>query len=160
MDTNSSSADAQAPEFIATSGGPHSPEQWAAVTSKMVCDVSQIVDDRQEAAKKLQHVISAILGAHYLDVIRNERIALKDDPRHVNRAVNVARAADDIITTITWAAHDTPWADHWASPAVTNVARDVVKTHLETAVHCERLWHCDRNPDCEQVRLYKQFFGA
>jgi hypothetical protein len=146
--------------FLSTNGGPHTASQWATQTAVTLCPLDGLTGERREAAEKFRHVVAAVLLTHYDDALQQERTALRTDPKHVNDVINVRRAVDDALHTICWGAQETIWAAHWDNSDVVDTARDILRTHLETAVHVERLWHCDRNQSCRHCQTYKQFFGA
>lgn len=147
--------------ILVTNGGSHPPEKWAMTTAEQVFDIgSSVAGDRLIQAQKLQLAIAEALMPHYSQAQDDETSRLAEDAKNVLSSHSVDAYLDAAMKDVVGAAKGTMWESHFADPDVQAAAREVIGSNFTTAMHVERLWHADRNPDCEFAQSYRAQFGA
>lgn len=144
------------------SQGNHTPDKWALTTAQIIFDLDgSLAGSRLLQARGIQNQIAVILSDYYDDLIDQERGDLEAFFDHCDAPYNVHCAAMTATFDIRALLVGTPWEDKAADPEwVGDVAR-TIQTHLETAIHVERLLFADLNPTNPSAVAYRaRFHGA
>ena len=136
-----------------TNGGPHSAEDWAMATAKMVFDINpEMAGGRALEAQRLLIKIAESLIVHYQEVMDGEKEYLATNPEgrmatpDEEFQAEAMGEAGEVITDIQTAAAGTPWEAHWQDEEILKVAKYVIASHFLTARDVERKWYNDTNP--------------
>lgn len=149
--------------IMATNGGAHPPQKWAAESAAQITDVIQIapdsiVFDSMTAAKsKFQDDIEAALVAHHdtvqdheqdaIDQHGHDRLghALAPEQEHLDEAVKAVQAVADT----------TMFAAHFRKPEVQQFVRSTLGSHFASVRQIERSIHADENPNVAQAKAFR-----
>jgi hypothetical protein len=143
MDTTSGSGDAGDAQFVVTSGGPHPPDVWAAITASQIIQVTPRAQDGQGTALQLE-ILGILESAHKCaqDTERallaergDARLAEPLDPRNY-----IALAMMGILR----AAEGSEFAEHFAQDHVRDYLYQLLGNHFATTMNIERQWHVAR----------------
>jgi hypothetical protein len=129
-------------EFMATSGGPHSPGQWALITAGQIIQIATSVKGAQaDAARDVQTRIANVLESFFANAQENERAALAErGDRRLDEPLDPNEHLDDAISAIIDAV-DLQFRDHFAQEHVREYLRNLLGQHLATTMDIERKWH-------------------
>jgi hypothetical protein len=142
---------------LATDGGPHPPEKWAALTASQIIDIASSAPATLLAeARGFQAKIEGILTRHHELAQTHERDSLATEgperlAADIDTSGHVPDAADDIVA----AAKGTSFAAHFAKPEVRAYLERLLHEHFHHSMHIERLWHADANPDHPTAVVFK-----
>lgn len=155
------------PRIMITNGGAHPSDKWAAITASAITDLIQIDENSASPAAiaarlakpRLELDLVDIFNTYHANVQANERKLLDDngdqqllgDPN--DGFLDTPTEAAEAVAT---AAAKTPFAAHFADPAVKKIIAGIVADHFSKVVDIERSYHADRNPDSEVVKEYKK----
>lgn len=141
-----------------TNGGPHPADKWADVTADTIIDLIVVKDDSDtpEAAearqvkRDLRPILFDILYGHHDGVQRSERGQLASIKKHEHACKHVAKPLElhddchSALEEVRAALNATPFAAHFAQPAVVDILRSIIGQHTADVQHIERRWHVDR----------------
>lgn len=146
--------------FLITDNGPHSADVWAQATAEEIFQPDPSMSpERLTEAKQLQLDIAAILKPLHELVIQGERMSLAQDDDHCDSIKEVGDIAQYGADEIAQAAIASPWANVLRSDDWKAEALKVIRNHMQTAQHVERLWFADQNPENISARTYKARYG-
>lgn len=143
---------------LATDGGPHPPETWAAVTASQVIDIASSASGALLAeARDFRARVEEILVGHHRLAQEHERGGLATEGAErlgtdIDTSGHVPDAVDDIIA----AAKGTSFAAHFAQPPVRAYLERLVHEHFHHSMHIERQWHADSNPEHPHAAAFKE----
>jgi hypothetical protein len=130
-------------EFIATSGGPHPPDVWAAITAAQIIQIAPRTQDGQGSALRLE-ILGILESAHKCaqDTERallaergDARLAEPLDPRNY-----IALAMMGILRAV----EASEFAAHFEQDHVRNYLYQLLGSHFATTMNIERQWHVAR----------------
>jgi PPE-repeat protein len=135
---------------LTTDKGPHTAEDWAAVSSKQIFPIDDpitpLVGARKVAAMKLSADIATAMIAHHAAVQTAEQAGLADNaPATFASPPGAGHPLEQVTTDIQKAAEGTPWQAHFHDPDVIVAVQKVAGSHFTSVQHIERFWHADRN---------------
>lgn len=142
---------------LATDGGPHPPEKWAAVTASQIIDIASSASGvLLTEARGFQAKIEAILARHHELAQTHERTSLATEgPERLTGEIDTSGHLPDAVDDIVSAANGTSFAAHFAKPEVRAYLERLLHEHFHHSMHIERLWHADANPDHPAVSVFK-----
>lgn len=149
-----------------TNGGPHPPDKWAAQTARSICDLIQIDEAADSAEAKTARKAKPHLELDLADVLEemhrqnqdNERAKLGEegDARLSKPLIQLqSDAVENGLAMVVAVTASTPFAAHFALPQVQAVVRNILAQHCANAMHIERSWHADRNPDGKHAKAFR-----
>lgn len=156
--------------ILVTDNGPHPPATWANATAGQLVDIIQVAEnspvfEAAEAAKKaLCAAIEKALVSHHAALQAHERgkIAEHGGARLMHKLSGTldhpedpAGLLDATVATVQACAQGTMFAAHYRKPPVAAFIRKAVGRHFATAMHIERSWHADRNPDDPHAQEFR-----
>lgn len=142
--------------FLISNDGPHSPDDWAIATAEEIFALDpSLVAGRLLEAKRIQLAIASLLSPIHAAVMSKEKEALCSNPDHCDNAHEIGDMAHEAVNEIAELARRSPWgnllnSNEWQVEAIAALSQ-----HLITAIHIERLWHADRNPENAAAQSYK-----
>lgn len=144
---------------LTTSGGNHTPEQWAAGTTSIIFDTSKVSAERMDEADKVFHLIVQSLTQTYKYVLVREQIHLDSFADHCDLPCDMSDEVDAALANIAIIGHGSSWADLLSGAEWQDAARATIGDHLCTAVHVERMMFADQHPDNSAAMAYKTQFN-
>ena len=147
---------------LTSEAGNHSPDRWALATAQTIFDIDPAIDaGRLLAAHAIQNQIAIVLSAIYGEIIALEAYDLQAFFDHCDTPYGVDQTAMAAVFQIRDILKTTPWADKAQDPQWVEDAARTIQTHLETALHVERLLYADANPTNPSAVAYRaRFHGA
>lgn len=144
---------------LLVSNGSHPPAQYALVTTNMILDTADLNGERLLAANDLKRHVIGYLTKIYDNVIDHEVENLKIFPDHCDTDYETDDGtAERAVRAIHDFAKGTPWQDLINGSEWSASAWLTIQSHLETAIHVERLLFCDKNPTNKAAAAYKARF--
>jgi hypothetical protein len=146
-------------QILVTNGGPHPPEKWAHVSAHQIMDVIQVAPSAPKwafrAHRELEIKLYELLVRLHDEVQRAESDRLKTDDVYLNTPIAPHVQAFSAASKVVEAAQDSAFADHFSAPQVKEYIMRVIGQHFTDAMHIERRWHVDRNPNSEHAKAYR-----
>lgn len=139
--------------FMNTPKGRHSGRSYAMITADRIVayDPTTASPERIMAARDLELRVANLLIGHHQTILDSERAALKADTARVDPTApdDPAEHAeiDAVVDLIAAAGEGTEWGPTWASDDGKASIKRLLVDMLKTAMHVERGWHADENPD-------------
>lgn len=150
--------------FLITNGGPHPADRWADLTTSTILGLIQIADDADTpeaaAARQAKRELSPKLFKIFMEgcdcVQKEERAALgKEGCKRLVKGL----APHDHVAEVMEKFHDalefTPFGEHFKKPEAEAVIKQIIGQHFANAMHIERSWHADKNPDNPDARAFR-----
>jgi hypothetical protein len=130
-------------DYIATSGGPHPPDIWAAITTAQIIQVAAKAQNGQ--GSELRRRILQILEAAHRCVQDTERALLAQygDAR-VGAPLDPRSYIGVALMGILDAAEHSEFAAHFAQDHVREYLYQLLGNHFATTMNIERQWHVAR----------------
>ena len=140
-----------------TDGGSHPPEKWAEVTASQIVQIAESAPEGRSAeARALRDKIVAVLTDHHGRAQDKEKAALAEHGHaRLGHDLDPSEHIDDALPAVVAAANGTSFAEHFARPDVQDYLRRVLHKDFGTAMHIERSWHADRNPDAPEAAAFR-----
>lgn len=142
---------------MVTDGGPHPPDKWAKVTAQQIFD--DIETNAPQVglgeARQFRDELEQLLTQHHGNVQDSERalIARHGDAR-LSHPLDATPHLPAVAAIVALAARHS-FRDYFARPQTAEYLRHLLSAHFATAMHIERSWHADRNPDSEHARAFR-----
>ena len=171
--------------ILATNGGAHSVEDWAAASAAAFVRAFEVKPEStqygqiEQAKTRLQRAVERIMEKHHQEVQDGERSILAEaatsgDHSRLTEALdaNEHTEIDEAVAEIREAC--TPLLSILKSAEVIStltgsnvehltfeehlmrVIRERVSMDLHTSMHIERSWHADNHPDTEHAEAFRQ----
>jgi hypothetical protein len=130
-------------DFIATSGGPHPPDVWAAITTAQIIQV----------AGRLQNGQGPILQQEILGILEAAHKCVQDTERGLLAQRGNARLAEPLdprsyiapaMMGILHAAEGSEFAEHFEQEHVREYLYRLLGQHFATTMNIERQWYVVR----------------
>jgi hypothetical protein len=135
-----SAGDAQ---FVMTSGGPHPPDVWAAITTAQIIQIAARAQNGQGSALRLE--ILDILEAAHKCVQDTERVLLAQRGNaRLAEPLDPRSYIGPAMMGILRAAEGSEFAEHFAQEHVRNYLYQLLGNHFATTMDIERRWHVAR----------------
>jgi len=148
-----------------TSDGDHAPSAWAQITADQICDLIRIEGSSSTAvaAQTAKDTLRATLVLTFTTMHggqqSDEDAAIKTDARRLNAAHDPGGRLGSAMAAVLAATQGTPFATHFAQPAVQAVVRGIIASHLVTIANARRSWAADRllaaDPKHKQATRYR-----
>lgn len=134
--------------FLVTNNGPHPPEKWADMTTRMIGDLIVIEPSAPTQAVIDKRTLETALFTLLIDLHQKMQDAEKANILNGGMLSEIdpskqANAAADQIIALTV---DTPFAEHFTKPEVRQHIYAVVGQHFADSMYIERSWQADRDP--------------
>jgi hypothetical protein len=130
-------------DFIATSGGPHPPDVWAAITAAQIIQVAARAQNGQGSTLRLE--ILGILEAAHKCVQDTERVLLAQRGNaRLAEPLDPRSYIAPVMVGILRAAETSEFAEHFAQDHVRNYLYQLLGNHFATTMNIERQWHVAR----------------
>lgn len=135
-----------------TNGGPHPADKWADMTVDTILELVQVQEDSvspeataaRAAKRALRPVLFNIFNAHHDRVQKHETGEIAKNAKRVHATLDPMPHATPVMAQVDAALAATPFAAHFAQPAVRSVIGNIVAQHTANVMHIERRWHADR----------------
>lgn len=154
-------------KVMVTNGGPHPPEKWSEQTAEQLVDVIQVEPTypNYEAALQQKNVLKdkfmAALTPHHTKVQGKERGHLSTKgSEHLASDLDPNEYLDEAVAAVNAAVKGSMFEEHFAKPLVQIFIKSTLAGHFASAMHIERSWHADRNPDDQHARAYRAQHSA
>jgi hypothetical protein len=136
---------------MVTDGGPHPPEMWAEATADQIIDISaQAPESKLQEAREFRTKLVTILTGHHDMVQQHERGKLVErGAAHLTTEIDPSQHVDDPVADVVAASRGYSFEAHFAKPEVQDYLRQTIGNHFATAIHIERSWHADADPEHE-----------
>jgi hypothetical protein len=142
---------------LVTDGGPHPPEAWAEVTADQIIDIAATAPDAKLAeARAFRKALVSILTGHHGKVQAHERGQIEaHGTERLSHDLDPTGHVSDPVDEIVEAAKGLSFEEHFQTPETREYLRRLVASHFATAMHIERAWHADRNPESEHAQAFR-----
>ncbi len=131
-----------------TDGGPHPPEKWAEQTASQIIDIAATAPEAKlKEAREFREKIVAILTPHHAKVQDHERGKLAASIERMATPLDPTPHIGEAVDAIIAAAKGLSFEAHFQQPETRAYLENLIGSHFATAMHIERSWHADRNPD-------------
>lgn len=146
-----------------TSGGPHPAEHWGRVSAARVVELLVLEKTAPDSARIARDAFAAAL----VPVLTEQHQRLQDLERkmlddhgaaHLDVVPNLEALGNAAARWVTDVASQTPFAAHFAKPAVVDYLVRMFGQHFGTSIHIERSWFTDRHPTDPQCIAYRKKF--
>jgi hypothetical protein len=129
-------------QFVATSGGPHSPATWARFSAAQIIQIdNQANDERVRRGRELQREIIRILEAAHASLQQEERNLLAEfGMKRLGDTIDPRDYIIGAIISINHAANALGFRYHFEQPHVQDNLRYTLGTHFATSIDIERKW--------------------
>ena len=142
-----------------TNGGPHPADKWAETTSDAICDLIEIREGSESKQAGIARRVKMELRITLFDIFNEHHDMVQGHEKedlatrikshaqargHCDKKINHAHHLTDTVARVEAALAATPFATHFAKPAVQEIIRTIIGQHTATVMHIERKWHQDR----------------
>jgi len=139
-----------------TDGGPHPSEKWADQTASQIIDIAATApESKLMEARAFREKIVEILTPHHAKVQEHERGKLAASIEHMVTPLDPSEHIDEAVDAIIAAAKGLSFEAHFHKPETRAYLVNLIGSHFATAMHIERSWHADRNPDSEHAKAFR-----
>lgn len=132
-----------------TNGGPHPADKWADTTVDAICDL--LVDANPDAATPealATRQAKRDIRNNLFPIFNDHHSALQKDKTHTSKAVdapiNILSETLETLAKVNKVLAATPFAAHFAQPAVQDILTSIIGQHSTDVIHIERRWAADR----------------
>jgi hypothetical protein len=159
---------------MATDGGPHPPEKWAAITAAQIINIAADAGRQATAqngmpvtldeAQAFEQRVLKILTGHHDMVMQSERDSLKvAGPAGLAAPMTHGDYVDDAVDDIVMLSQATDddgkqrWpamAQHFSNAAVVDYLKRLLLEHFHSNMMVERSWHADAHRDHEHAKAF------
>lgn len=158
---------------MATDGGVHPPDKWAANTAESIGDLIEVKENSdspnavaaRKAKPRLILNIADVMEDFHANLAKRERAKLAaggDEALLTPLDPNdgIIDTLDEAVAAIVKAASSTPFEAHFALPEVQAVVRGIVERDFVLAMDIERSWYADARAGSATVQRYRALRAA